>query len=179
MIDQEDNKLVRQTLDGNTAAFTTLVEKYQTPIYHLELKLSGDSDDAKDLTQDVFIKAYEKLNTFDFKYKFFSWLYRIGMNEGINFKNRAKRKTELDQRLPAEEGSPVEELERKELSNMMQFCLDKLKDEYQTLIIMKHYEGFSYEEIGEILELSEKTVKSRLYMARQQLKKIILDEGGV
>jgi RNA polymerase sigma-70 factor (ECF subfamily) len=89
-----DASLVRQCLAGDTRAFDALVRKYQKQLYHLALRMVRDRDDAMDIVQGVFVKVYQKLDSYDDKHEFFSWIYRITINESINFTNRAKRSEE-------------------------------------------------------------------------------------
>jgi RNA polymerase sigma-70 factor (ECF subfamily) len=83
--EQEDKELVRRCLKGEKEAFGTILDRYEKPIYNLVLRMVNDRDDAADLTQTIFVKAYEKLDTYDERFKFFSWLYKIAVNTALNF----------------------------------------------------------------------------------------------
>src|SRR5512142_3141312 len=96
MGEQDDSILVKQCLEGNRSKFGDLVRKYSKPIYNLALRMVSDSEDAADITQTTFIKAYENLGKFDLNLKFFSWLYRIAINEALNFLERKKQTDQLD-----------------------------------------------------------------------------------
>ena len=85
MVDDQDQALVRQCLDGHTRAFEALVDRYQKPLFNVALRMLDDAQDAEDITQTVFIKAFEKLATYDDRYKFFSWIYKMTVNEALNF----------------------------------------------------------------------------------------------
>jgi RNA polymerase sigma-70 factor (ECF subfamily) len=90
MTTKEDNELVYEVIHGSISSFEILVDRYQKTIFNIMLRMVGDFETAKDLTQDVFVKAFEKMGGFDFKYRFFSWIYRIAVNEAINW-NRKKQ----------------------------------------------------------------------------------------
>ncbi len=169
----DDQTLVRRYLEGERRAFEPLVERYQKTIYNVALRMANDPDDAADITQNVFIKASEKLGTYDPKYKFFSWIYRIAVNESINFVGSAKRNEALPEELVAEDDNPEEILQAGMLSNSVEEGLTKLSDDNRIVIILRHFEELSYDEIGFILDLPVKRVKSRLFTARQSLKRIL------
>lgn len=169
----DDLTLVRQFLGGERKAFEPLVERYQKAVYNVALRMSNDPDDAADITQNVFIKASEKLGTYDPKYKFFSWIYRIAVNESINFTAAARRGEALPEELVSGESNPEEIAQAGMLSESIEQGLLQLADDSRIVIILRHFEELSYEEIGFILGLPVKTVKSRLFTARQSLKKVL------
>lgn len=177
MIKDEDVVLVEQCIKGKTQSFELLVEKYQKTIFNVALRFCGNYDDAADITQSVFIKAYEKLNRYNPKYKFFSWVYRIVINESINFINQKKRQQELDKNIIVNEDSPEKIYNHVELEKQIQEALMSLDPNYRILILLKHFKNCSYNEISEILGLPEKKVKSRLYTARQLFSKILIGKG--
>ncbi len=172
----EDQTLVRRYLGGERGAFEPLVDRYQKTIYNVALRMARDPDDAADITQNVFIKASEKLGSYDPKYKFFSWIYRIAVNESLNFVGSKRRNDELPEDLVSGEGNPEEMLQAGMLSHSVEEGLAKLTDDNRIVIILRHFEELSYDEIGFILDLPVKTVKSRLFTARQSLKKILLQK---
>lgn len=169
----DDVTLIRQFLAGDRRAFEPLVDRYQKAVYNVALRMSNDPDDAADITQNVFIKASEKLGTYDPKYKFFSWIYRIAVNESINFVEAARRGEALPEELAARDGDPEEAVEAGMVSASIEEGLGRLSEDNRIVIILRHFEELSYEEIGYILNLPVKTVKSRLFSARQSLKKIL------
>jgi RNA polymerase sigma-70 factor (ECF subfamily) len=169
----DDKKLVRRFLEGDRQAFGSLVDRYQKMVYNVALRMANDPDDAKDISQNVFIRVSEKLESFDPKYKFFSWLYRISVNESINFLQSRKQNETLPVEIVAPGKGPEELLQDQQLSASVEDGLMKLSHDYRIVIILRHFEGLSYEEIGFILDLSAGTVKSRLFSARQSLKKIL------
>jgi len=177
MIEKDDTALVKQCLQGNTQSFELIVDKYQKTIFNVALRLCNDYDDAADITQSVFIKAYEKLKSYNPKYKFFSWIYRMVINESLNFVNQKKRLQNLDEDIIAKNNSPDKVYDHSELQKQIQEALMTLEPNYRILVILKHYQNNSYAEISNLLGVPEKTVKSRLYIARQQLGKILIEKG--
>ena len=172
-----DNEIVDGILKGKTKFFEILIDRYQIPIYNLALKMTRVAEDAEDLTQIVFVKAYENLDKYLSNYKFFSWLYRIGINETLNYINRSKKNDEITDSLIVDRDDPSKILDQKELSNKINKAIMKLDKTYSELIILKHFQNFSYEEISDMLDLDLKKVKSRLYSGRQMLKDILSDMG--
>lgn len=174
----DDAILVEECLRGNNRAFETLVRRYQKPIYHLALRMVKDPEDAEDITQTVFVKAYEKLDSFNPEHQFFSWIYRIAVNESINFSKRQKRLDEYESGITAvQQLTPEENFRSAELSEYIGDAISRLKMDYRLVLVLKHFHDFSYQEMSEVLQIPEKTVKSRLFTARQQLKEILEKEG--
>ena len=177
MIEETDNKFVHNCLRGDVNAFGTLVERYQQPIFNTVYRMVHDWDEAEELTQRAFVKAYENLDRFNLKQKFFSWLYRIAINETLNYLKQKKRLEPLQNGLMAKEKNPEEEYRSKELNEHLRKALETLDPAFQILIVLKHFQGFSYQQISEFLDVPPKTVKSRLYTARQQLKEALEKMG--
>jgi RNA polymerase sigma-70 factor (ECF subfamily) len=173
-----DAILVRQCLAGDTRAFDALVRKYHKPLYHLALRMLKDPDDAMDIVQGVFVKVYQKLDSFDERHGFFSWIYRITINESINFATRSKKSEEYQSGETAVL-APTQEAARNAaaLSEQIGDAIAMLKLDYRMVIVLKHYNDFSYQEMADMLGIPEKTVKSRLFSARQQLKEILTARG--
>jgi|WetSurMetagenome_2_1015567.scaffolds.fasta_scaffold115574_3 RNA polymerase sigma-70 factor, ECF subfamily len=172
MAEQDDAAIVQQTLAGNLRAYEAIVIRYQDAIYSLALRMVHDADDAEDVSQIVFVKAFERLGTYDPNYRFFSWLYRIAMNESLNFLRQRKPHQRLDDVGGAEElqsDAPVPDDVRE-----LEAALQELTDDHRSVIVLKHIEGFSYLEIARMLNISEKKVKSRLFSARQALRDLLV-----
>ena len=171
--DDEDLALVRQSLAGQTEAFGALVTRYQRVMYTVALRMVGNAEDARDATQDAFIKAFQRLTTFDASYRFYSWMYRILVNECLNL--HRGRHPEQPLEIEAAGGpSPFDTTAAGELRMQIHTALLRLTPEYRTVVVLRHFAGQSYEEIAETLAIPEKTVKSRLYTARQQLGELLL-----
>jgi RNA polymerase sigma-70 factor, ECF subfamily len=175
---EEDFELVEKCLRKDVAAFEKLIDKYQKPIYNLGMRMLGNSDDAEDLTQNVFIKSWERLNTYDPKHKFFSWLYRIAINESLNFSNRERKKERIVDEERYENINSIEkEFDKVERSKKNHEALNGIEFNYRTVIVLRHYLELSYAEIAELIEVPEKTVKSRLFSAKKLLKELFLKKG--
>jgi len=173
-----DANLVDECLKGDNRAYEELVRKYQKPIYNLALRMAKAPEDAEDITQTVFVKAYEKLDSYDSTHRFFSWIYRIAVNESINFCKRRQREDPYESGVTgAHRETPEETYRDGELSEHVGDAIARLKMDYRLVLVLKHYHDFSYHEMSEVLQIPEKTVKSRLFTARQQLKVILEKEG--
>ena len=170
MVEDEDAELVRRCRNGDRSAFEVLLRRYERPVYNAALRMLRDAEDARDVAQTVFMKVYEHLADYDPKYRFYSWIYRIALNESINASGRRNNHEpitgdELDERRGAED-----EVQSDQLGARVQLALQAIKPEYRAVIVLRHFLELSYEDIGQTLELPEKTVRSRLFTARQLLK---------
>ena len=169
----EDTDLVQATIAGDTDAFTMLIEKYERPIYNLAYRITGSRDDAMDATQTAFTNAFENLDRFDDRHRFFSWLYRIAVNASLDLV-KGRREVELpDQTLDTRPG-PEERCGSHEIEERVQLALLRLSREHRVVIVLRHYLGLSYEEIAQATEVPLNTVRSRLYEARRRLEQILL-----
>jgi RNA polymerase sigma-70 factor (ECF subfamily) len=163
-----DTALVSRTLEGDTAAFETLVTQYQRVLFAVALRMLGDYEDARDVTQNTFIKAYQKLGTFDRQHRFFSWIYRILVNECLNAKRGRPAVQGLDDEMP-DPAKPDEPLESAERKQKVRRAILQLPVDYREVIVLRHFAALSYLEIAESLSIPVRTVKSRLHTARQRL----------
>lgn len=177
MIDQEDSILVRQCLEGNSARFGELVKKYTKPIFNLALRMMNDRENAADITQITFTKAFENLRTFDLNLKFFSWLYRIAINEALNFLNKYKQTDQLSDDLLAAEPTPEEKMHEVQRNEIIQSALMKLSPEQRSVIVLRHFTDQTYAEISAALGITEAKVKSRLFSARHRLRGLLANRG--
>jgi RNA polymerase sigma-70 factor, ECF subfamily len=172
-----DAMIVRACLEGDTAAFTTLVQKYSGTLYNAAFRITHRREDAIDATQAAFVKAYEKLPSFDYNHRFFSWIYRIALNEALDIAGRRRREAGLDD-APEPIGGDIEgEYAAAERERLVQRALMRLAPEVRALIVLRHLQGLSYADIAEVLGVSEKTVKSRLFSARQRLRQVLEERG--
>ncbi|MCG8604169.1 sigma-70 family RNA polymerase sigma factor [bacterium] len=177
MSEVDDITLINRCLQGQTEAFEPIVDRYQKAIFNVALRMLNDYEDAQDIAQSVFVKAFENLVSFNPKYKFFSWIYRMAVNESINYLSKRKSIEEIQDNVIARDKTPEQEMLDRDLSDQVQEALMDLNMDSRAVLILKHFEGFSYREISFILEVPEKTVKSRLFSSRQQLKDILLKRG--
>lgn len=172
-----DRELIESCMNGDRQAFEGLLVKYEKPVYNAAYRMLNSPDDARDVTQTVFLKVIENLDSYDPQYRFFSWIYRIALNESINTLKKQSRLDVLDREPASETSGPEEQTGSDQMSQGMQAALMTIKAEYRTVIILKHFVDCSYEEIAQILDIPEKTVKSRLYTGRQLLKDAITRHG--
>lgn len=177
MLEPDDKDLVKRCLAGDLKAFETLLERYQKPVFNIALRVLSNTDDAADVTQATFVKAYEKLTSYDSRYKFFSWIYRIAVNTSLNFLEQKKRSDLLGDEDVSEGNRLEEELHAAERVEKLEDAILNLSVEYRVVIVLRHFHDLSYEEMGTILDLPEKTVKSRLFTARQMLKDTLTKAG--
>ncbi len=178
MDDDADRVLVERFRNGDSEAFTELVIRYQRPIYNAAFWVLRRAEDASDVTQIVFLRVAERLDDYDAHYKFFSWIYRIAVNESLNMLRRSKRDEQLDDDADfagAERDNPEQQADAAEVSARLRGALMRLSTGDRMVITLRHFSDCSYEEIGQILDIDEKTVKSRLYEARQRLRELLKD----
>ena len=178
--DADDLALIARCRAGETAAFEGLVVRYQRVLFTVAVRMLGDADAAGDAAQNAFIKAYQKLETFDPSRRFFSWLYRILVNECLNARRSHAPHEPLTAAI-ASVGGPEEAFEVAERRGRVQAAILALPIEYREVIVLRHYTGLSYEEIGEALHVPAKTVKSRLHTAKERLAAVLkgLEAGHV
>jgi RNA polymerase sigma-70 factor (ECF subfamily) len=170
--DADDAACVARCLAGDAAAFEVLVERYQRVMFNVALRMLGNYDDARDATQNCFVKAYQRLDSYDSRHRFFSWLYGVLKNECLNLR-RARRPVEPVTPESAV-ATPSDGVESAEKRRAVQAALLTLPSMYREVIVLRHYAELSYEEMSAALGIPEKTVKSRLYTARQRLGELLL-----
>jgi RNA polymerase sigma-70 factor (ECF subfamily) len=170
MSKSDDSDLVLRSRNGDSRAFEALLVRYEKPVYNAAFRMLSNADDARDVTQTVFLKAFERLDSFDPKYRFFSWIYRIALNESVNCLNKRGRSEELTREPETETRGPDAEMEQELRNRQIQSALMTIKPDYRSVIVLKHFLDCNYVEIAQILDIPEKTVKSRLYSGRQLLK---------
>lgn len=179
-VSANDQSLIRQCRAGDVDAFGGLVLRYQDRLFGTLVHLLGSLDDARDVTQDAFVLAFEKLATFRGDSAFYSWLFRIAYNAAMTRKRKERRRpTSLDEarhqhgdRLLDEraDADPAAALDTEERQTMVQRALDELADDYRTAIILKEIEGLRYDQIAEIVGCPIGTVRSRIHRARHELR---------
>jgi RNA polymerase sigma-70 factor (ECF subfamily) len=177
MTKPDDKTLMERCIKGDRQAFEVLLVRYEKPVYNAAYRMLHSRDDARDVTQTVFLKVFERIDQFDPQRRFFSWIYRITLNESINWLKKSNRLDPLDERLADGSGGPEKAAENQQLSEGMQAALMTISPDYRQVIVLKHVLGCSYQEIAEVLDIPEKTVKSRLYSARQLLKDKLTERG--
>lgn len=174
--DEQDRALIRRYLEGERDAAGGLVDRYQKRLFNVAVRMLGNTQDAEDVTQTVFLNAFLKLRSYDPRYRFFSWIYRLAVNESLNMLKRRKRTVTLEDApdLPAPGAAPDHAAEVQEFVGK---ALMGLKPDDRTVVVLKHFLFFSYEEIADVLEIPVKTVKSRLFTARERLRLTMREQG--
>ena len=161
--------LVNRVLDGDKSCFGILVERYQDVLFNLALRTVGDFDEAQDITQTAFVKAYRSLRSFDPQRRFFSWIYRITLNESLNARKARRPHETIPDNLATSSPDALELLAREEQYRQLNSAIRALPELYRRVIELRHRSELSYREIADALDIPEKTVKSRLFSARRQL----------
>lgn len=172
-----DKLLVTRTLEGERNAFGELVDRYQKVVYNVAYRVVGNEPDAEDVAQTVFLKVYENLATYNPRYQFFSWLYRIAVNEAVNAKKRVRKSVELTEDAILTQSTPLDGAMAVDVENQIGAAMMSLTPENRAILILRHYQEFTYRDIAYIMDLTEQKVKSRLYSARQRLGKILIQKG--
>lgn len=174
-----DTQLVKEFRRGDVQAFNKLVERWQRRIHRLAYRYFASHDEAMEITQKTFIRAYKKLNTLDDIEKFSSWIYRIANNLCLDETKRAGRRRSASLETLTSEpltknimADPERSLLQRELGKILQHALKQLPEEQRIVVILKEYEDLTFREVAEILEEPENTVKSRMYYGLKKLKKI-------
>ena len=165
----DDTAVVKRCLSGDPAAFEELVARYQRVLFNVAFRMLGDYEDARDAAQNTFVKAYEKLGTYDLERRFFSWIYRILMNECLNLRRRPAMQL-LGERTDAAAGhSTPDAVEAAERKRDVKHAILALAPAYREVIVLRHFASLSYDEMSDAIGVPAKTVKSRLHTARLQL----------
>lgn len=191
MTEVSEKKIIEKVLGGDANAFEELVLKYEKTVYNLALRMVGDRDDASDMTQEAFIKAYGSLSSFRGDSKFSVWIYRITTNVCLDFLRSKSRKQQVsltvsddddeDAQLdiPDPSSDPEQQLMQKMSMQSVEEGLKTLPDKQRQILVMRELGGMSYAEIGAALSLEEGTVKSRIFRARKRLCTFLLDSGNI
>jgi RNA polymerase sigma-70 factor (ECF subfamily) len=179
MKEDPDAALVLASRDGNRRAFEQLLARYERPVFNAAFRILHHRDDAADVTQTAFLKAYEHLDRYDASQQFFSWLYRIAVNEAIDLSARRKPDPLVLEAIADSAHGPDGQLAEAQTDARLQRALMGLEADQRALVVLKHVQDFSYEQIAVILGCPVKTVKSRLFTARRALRDRLLAQGWV
>lgn len=173
----EDSQLIERTLAGDRSAFNALVMRHQDRLYSSMLGVTGCAEEAEDVVQDAFVRAFVKLESFQQSSQFFTWLYRIAFNTALSRHRRRRSKVSLDHTRETTGLEPVdvadapdEPMLRRERVEMVRIAMAQLSEEHRTILVLREMDENPYETIAEILDISIGTVRSRLSRARYQLK---------
>ena len=169
--------MVRRCLDGDQRAFDRLIVRYQKPVFNAALRMVRNPEDARDVAQTVFLKVFEHLADYDPNLRFYSWIYRIALNESINALGRSRRCEAITGDEIDQAPGPERQVESEQMMHAIENSLMRIQPDYRAVIVLRHFLHLGYEDIGDILEVPEKTVKSRLYTARQLLRDLLVEDG--
>ena len=180
---QEDRRLIDQALMGDEKAYEMLLKKYRNLVYSIMLKMVRNKQEAEDLTQEAFMKAFSSLVTFNDEFAFSTWLMKIASNNCIDFLRKRKLRTysihepiqykdeKIEIEIPDNDPSPERNIIQSERSRMIEDAINELPERYRYVIILRHKEEKSYEEIAELMNLPLGTVKAQIFRAREILNK--------
>lgn len=185
-----ENEIIRSVLRGNVNDFEKLVTAYEKNVYSLALRMVGDPEDAADMTQETFIKAYRSLSSFRGDSKFSSWLYRIASNVCLDFLRSRSRHPQASLSSSDEDGrtafelpdmsrNPEEQLMKKLSMEAVRRGLEQLPEQQRQILVLRELGGLSYAELAQTLGLEEGTVKSRIFRARKRLCALLLRDGNI
>lgn len=182
---EPDQQLIQRVQSGDVGAFDLLIEKYKMRIYGVIYHMLGNHEDAADLSQETFVKAFKSIHSFRSKSNFYTWLYRIAVNSTLNFIKKKKDHffslNEMDssiedqpvlKELTCREGVNLS-MDREELQEKLNEALQKLSKQHRTVVVLHDIEGMKHQEIAKILGCSEATARSRLFYAHQQLQALL------
>jgi RNA polymerase sigma-70 factor (ECF subfamily) len=185
----DDQSLIDACRAGQTEAYGVLVRRYQDRLYPTVLRLCGGAEDAQDLLQETFLRAYQKLGRFQGESSFYTWVYRIAVNLALSGRRRRRPTARLgvageggvpEAAADARDTDPALPLERAERERVIQDALNALAADHRAVIVLKEFDGLRYEEIGAVLNIPVGTVRSRLHRARgelrQRLRALVDDE---
>jgi RNA polymerase sigma-70 factor, ECF subfamily len=185
-VSADDPRLIAESLKGETAAFGTLVRRYQDRLYNTVYRLVDNAEDAQDVVQEAFLHAYQALDSFKGDSLFFTWLYRIAVNTAISHKRKRRIVLSLNAGRNGESGleplddseatQPGHALEQVEQERRIQKALNQLSPEHRSVLVLKDMEGQKYEEMAEILQVPIGTIRSRLHRARTELREVLQRE---
>lgn len=183
----DEKHILTRARRGETAAFEELVRLYEKRVYAVALRSSGNPEDAADIVQEVFLRAWRSIESFRGDSGLSTWLFRITMNLCVDHARHkhAQPQTqpivtddETERPLPDPAPTPEEHLDNRELGRELAAALEEISEEHRRIVLLRDVSGMSYTEIAEVLEISEGTVKSRLSRARIALRKVLLSRGN-
>ena len=191
MTREQEAAVIQAVLDGDVNEYEALVKEYEKNVYNLALRMTGNSEDAADMAQEAFIKAYNSLTAFRGDSKFSVWLYRIVSNVCLDFlRSRSRKQTvslstenddgeEVELDIADETHSPEQLLDRSLTRDAVRRGLAALPPDHREILLLREIQGLSYEEIADVLGLEAGTVKSRIFRARKKLCSFLIKDGNI
>jgi RNA polymerase sigma-70 factor, ECF subfamily len=187
-VERSDGELVRASRRGDREAFRELVERYQRKVVSVALGMVHNRDDALEIAQETFVKAFENLGNFKGEASFYTWLYRIVVNRAIDFQRRERRHPTValeehgasgdgyeDVLKEGRLGDPYQDARAHEIGDRVTEAINELTPDHKAVILLREVEGLSYDEISRVMQCSKGTVMSRLHYARKKLQKKLKD----
>ncbi|HRN48696.1 MAG TPA: RNA polymerase sigma factor [Niabella sp.] len=179
-----DSEIIKNVLEGNIADYRLIIEKFQNQIFRVAIGFVHNKEDAEEIAQDVFVKAFRNLSSFSGKSSFSTWLYRIAVNQSINFLRSKKRKNvwqTIDSifNLSSKEKKPDEGLELKDTAKMLKDALDNLPVNQRTAFILSKYEELNQKQIAIIMNSSKGAVEQLIFRAKNNLRKQLSDRKNL
>jgi len=187
----DDRGLVALAIEGRESAYREILTRFERPLFSLIYRMVRDRALSEDLAQEAFVKAFQALDRYDPRYKFSSWIFKIANNLTIDYLRKRRLDTvsidgapdatdsdrQAQTRLVVESGaeSPEDYVQNRELGGLIEQAIGGLREEYRTAVLLRHVEGYPYEEIAEIMEVPLGTVKTYLHRARKELKTALGD----
>lgn len=182
---EEELQLVQQILDGERDDYRTLVDRYAPMVFSVVNQFVDNDDDAEELAQEIFVKTYERLSSFEGNSKFSSWLYMIAKNHCRDYAKNIRRKNSRFSEMPEhtlnkklqDDDSPEQEIEKKEWVNLLRDGLSSINQDYAQAFLMKYDDNMSYKAMAKRLDVSVSALKVRVYRAKKELKTFIESQG--
>lgn len=186
-----EDKLIRKAQKGDVPAFERIISDYQNVVYSVAYRYADNAEDAADMSQEIFLKMFKSINTFQFKSKLSTWIYRVATNTCIDLVKKAKRdgstysinegyeNSDGDMKyseITDDSSQPDVVAEKSEMRDVINTAISELNEDYRTVIILRDIQGLSYDEISEIIDCSVGTVKSRISRGRKKLREILLQD---
>ena len=180
-VHEHENHLIQLVREGDLSAWGELIQIHQDRLYNSIVRVVGHPDRARDVVQDAFIQAIEKISRFDGKSQYFTWLYRIAFNRAMSMYRKHKSEVSLevarenagDETMADAQDQPEDRILRSELVEEVHQALEQLSAEHRAVIVLREIEGCEYEQMAEILEISLGTVRSRLHRARSEMRRLL------
>jgi len=177
--EDDDGALVRRCQNGDRSAFERLIVRYQKPVFNVGLRLLRDQEEARDVAQNTFLKVFTHIADYDPSYRFYSWMYRIAINEALHVLEKRRPLEKVSDYEADEAPGPEAIVAGAQTAKVIEDALTRIKPELRAVIVLRHFLHLSYGDIGDALQLPEKTVKSRLYTARQLLREQLVQHETV
>ncbi|MBW2599673.1 MAG: RNA polymerase sigma factor [Deltaproteobacteria bacterium] len=184
MEEKKEIDIIKRVLDGDHDSYALLVDRYKAPIFNLACRMTGSYEDASDLAQETFVKAFKNLGHFDQKKKFFTWLYTIGLNLVRNHLKKGKRVSlrgvAADTDLPSRDKSlnPEHSLIREQKMRHLNMCLHRLPDNLKEAVVLRFYQELSFGEVAGISGISLSAAKMRTYRGLEKLRELMEEQSG-